>query len=450
MTYNFPKWKPFLPCSNISTYQCDLSEAFIPRESERNGYFAKVNAVTESQKSSFAHTYRFTFDNNATLGPPTVHLKADEVEITVEINYTVPNFTVNMIRRIFKILSYNIYYRNSENPEQENKICREKNPYIKIKVPVGVTCVSAEVCLDALKVKGERSQETCLQIKSSESFPDSRKLPWSPALRREDNIIPLNETLNCPWKEGDKELEYQGDEEYTWDEEYSEDEYHLGVDDYPEEEEPPSEMYPVKDENSVNTSDELESEAVSKLQRANTESSRELALAISGGVFIFIILVVVAITLICYFLKKQQALPKHLAQHIMRGKTYTNVSMKTEESDISILTSMEAVTNICEVDTSRNATRVEVIKAPSEVIDADRVNTDVDDSEPVNTDLNDPYAAKIGLNGTDQKNVNENCFEEDNSDLEKTHDLCKTNFDSVMQTCADNWGYDKPQNPLVL
>ncbi|XP_078068708.1 interferon gamma receptor 1-like isoform X2 [Mustelus asterias] len=343
LDYRSGKWKPFSPCSNISMHQCDLSEVFIPVIYE-NGYCAKVNAVAGWQKSYFSHSYRFTFGNNATLGPPTVHLTADKDELAVELNYTVPS-PKNEIHKILTYLSYNIYLRNPETSEIQ-EVCENQDPILTMKVPVGVICVSAEVHIDILKLKGNRSQETCL-------------------------LIQLND-------------------------------------------------------------------------------SSVLALTISGGILAVLFVGLLATVLICYFVKKKRALPKVLAHHIVGRKRYSNInSMKPEESNLSVLTTLETVPNVCEVD-QKDETQVKMIKDSSDLVDADPVTVDVDDSEPVNSDLKDPYAAKIDVSGTDQKSISEDNFEEGNSDLEKTDDLCKTNSDFEKQICANNWGYDKPQVLLIL
>ncbi|XP_038655375.1 uncharacterized protein LOC119967219 isoform X1 [Scyliorhinus canicula] len=430
LEYRSGKWKPFEPCSNISIHQCDLSEAFIPVENG-NGYCARVNAVTRSQKSNFSHTYRFTFGNNATLGPPTVHLTPDGNELIVELNYTVPHSTTNKTKRILKHLSYNIYYWNAETPEAITELCREKYRNKKFTVKMGVTCVSAEVCIDTLKLKGKRSQKRCLSIQSSNQA-DSKK---STTPR---NIIALNEEQNCPWKEEDKESdEYPEPDIKDYEDQYYEYQFEKEGEDYS------SMMYPVEDENLENSRDEVESEAVSKSQQANTDPSRALAVAISGGICAIIVVGLIATLLVCYFVKKKQALPKFLVHRFMGGKPYTNVNVQTEENNISIVTAAEKVSNICEVDQS-DETQVEMIKDSSDIVDADPITVDPDDSKLVNADLNDSYAPKIDASDTEQKSVGENNIEEGN-DLEKTHD-----FDIVNQSCADNWGYDKPQFPLVL
>ncbi|XP_078068707.1 uncharacterized protein LOC144493529 isoform X1 [Mustelus asterias] len=440
LDYRSGKWKPFSPCSNISMHQCDLSEVFIPVIYE-NGYCAKVNAVAGWQKSYFSHSYRFTFGNNATLGPPTVHLTADKDELAVELNYTVPS-PKNEIHKILTYLSYNIYLRNPETSEIQ-EVCENQDPILTMKVPVGVICVSAEVHIDILKLKGNRSQETCLLIQLNDSS-DSRRLPWSPTPRREDHIIPLNEKLNCPFKEEDTEFDGYPEDGYPEDG-YPEDGYpelDYSEDDYLEDG-----QHPV---NSENIMDELESEAVTKLQQGNTDPSKVLALTISGGILAVLFVGLLATVLICYFVKKKRALPKVLAHHIVGRKRYSNInSMKPEESNLSVLTTLETVPNVCEVD-QKDETQVKMIKDSSDLVDADPVTVDVDDSEPVNSDLKDPYAAKIDVSGTDQKSISEDNFEEGNSDLEKTDDLCKTNSDFEKQICANNWGYDKPQVLLIL
>ncbi|XP_048387387.1 interferon gamma receptor 1-like isoform X2 [Stegostoma tigrinum] len=343
--YSISHWRPFLPCLNVSTHHCDLSDGFVP-DDDTLGYYARVNMVTESQKSDFVSTNRFIFKLNATLGPPDVKLRADNNHIIVEVNYTLPNSIVKRNAKILKTLLYNIWYWHPEKPKLVDSICNSKKTLHQIQIPTGVTCVSAEVYLQDLNLKGNRSQETCLQIH------------------------PINVSV--------------------------------------------------------------------------------LPFVISVVTILAIVIVIIATLFICHFAKKKQVLPKVLVHRIMgeRGKAYMDVNMESDESKLSELKGLEDAITIPEVDQC-DETQEDLTKPPSDIF-VDQVNTDVNDSEPVNADLDDPYAAKIHINGIDQRCHNQDSVEVDDDVLEKTYDLCKTNSEPVKQICADNWGYDKPQVLFAL
>ncbi|XP_048452829.1 interferon gamma receptor 1-like isoform X3 [Rhincodon typus] len=344
--YSFSQWRPFLPCLNVSTHHCDLSDGFVPDE-DKLGYYARVNMVTESQKSDFVSTNRFIFKLNATLGPPDVKLRADNNHIIVEVNYTLPNTIVKRNAKILKTsLLYNIWYWHPEKPKLEDSICNSKKTLHKIQVPTGATCVSAEVYLQDLNLKGNRSQEICLQIHPSNV-----------------SVFPF---------------------------------------------------------------------------------------VISVVTILAIVFIIIATLFICHFVKKKQVLPKVLVHRIMgeRGKAYMDVNMESDESNLSELKGLEKTLAVPEVDQC-DETQEDLTKPPSDIF-VDQVNTDVNDSEPVNADLDDPYAAKIHINGIDQRCHTQDSVEVDDNILEKTYDLCKTNSEPVKQICADNWGYDKPQVLFAL
>ncbi|XP_072410486.1 interferon gamma receptor 1-like isoform X2 [Chiloscyllium punctatum] len=342
--YSISTWTPFLPCLNISTSYCDLSDGFLP-EGGKLGYYAQVNAVTETQKSDFVSTNRFTFNSNATIGPPDVKLKADNTDVIAEVYFMLANSTKERNAKILNKLSYNIYW-HSETSKLENEICNSKNTYHRIQVPTGNICVSAEVYLEDLHLKGNRSQKRCLQTQSSNL-----------------SVLPFIMTLVIV-----------------------------------------------------------------------------LGIAFS----------LIATLFICHFVKKKQVLPKFLVHRIMgeRGKAYMDANMESDESNLSEVKGLEKAPIVREVDQC-DETQEENTKS-SDIFDVDRVNTDVNDGEPVNTDLDDPYAAKIDINGIDQRCPSPDNTEVEDSILEKTYDSCKTNSEPVTQICADNWGYDKPQVLFAL
>ncbi|XP_060676599.1 interferon gamma receptor 1-like isoform X2 [Hemiscyllium ocellatum] len=342
-SYSASTWTPFLPCLNISTPYCDLSDAFLP-EGGKLGYYAQVNAVTETQNSDFVSTNRFTFKSNATIGPPEVKLKADNTDIIVEVYFMLANSTEERNAKILNKLSYNIYW-HSETSKLGNKICNSKKTHHRIEVQTGDICVSAEVYLEDLDLKGNLSQKRCLQIQSSNL-----------------SVLPFMTIVII------------------------------------------------------------------------------LSIAFS----------LIATLFICHFVKKKQVLPKVLVHRIMgeRGKAYMDVNMESDESNLSEVKGMEKAPIVREVDKC-DETQEEITKS-SDIFDVDRVNTDVNDSEPVNTDLDDPYAAKIDINGIDQRCPSQDNIEVEDSILEKTSDSYKTNSEPVTQICADNWGYDKPQVLFAL
>ncbi|XP_043531177.1 uncharacterized protein LOC122539984 [Chiloscyllium plagiosum] len=109
--YSISTSTPFLPCLNISTRYCDLSDGFLP-DGGKLGYYAQVNAVTETQKSDFVSTNRFTFNLNASIGPPDVKLKADNTDIIAEVYFMLANSTKKRNAKILNQLSYNIYWHS--------------------------------------------------------------------------------------------------------------------------------------------------------------------------------------------------------------------------------------------------------------------------------------------------------------------------------------------------
>ncbi|XP_072410485.1 uncharacterized protein [Chiloscyllium punctatum] len=403
--YSISTWTPFLPCLNISTSYCDLSDGFLP-EGGKLGYYAQVNAVTETQKSDFVSTNRFTFNSNATIGPPDVKLKADNTDVIAEVYFMLANSTKERNAKILNKLSYNIYW-HSETSKLENEICNSKNTYHRIQVPTGNICVSAEVYLEDLHLKGNRSQKRCLQTQSS-NLSDSVHLPWSPTLTN-GNHTTQNEEQSCPM------------EEIYEDYNLTTDIYEYYDDEYPDNE----------DDQKV-------------------EEHRILPFIMTLVIVLGIAFSLIATLFICHFVKKKQVLPKFLVHRIMgeRGKAYMDANMESDESNLSEVKGLEKAPIVREVDQC-DETQEENTKS-SDIFDVDRVNTDVNDGEPVNTDLDDPYAAKIDINGIDQRCPSPDNTEVEDSILEKTYDSCKTNSEPVTQICADNWGYDKPQVLFAL
>ncbi|XP_051880993.1 interferon gamma receptor 1-like isoform X2 [Pristis pectinata] len=339
--YETVDWKPV--CLNISTHHCDLSNVFVAAQESRSGYYGRVQAVTALQESKFAYTNRFTFGQNATLGPPIVQLAAHGNQLTVEVKYPVHNSTSHNVP--FNLLSYNVYCRHQN---QTNPICLRmtpRKPLQQVEVPEGNICVSAEVHLSTLNLKGKKSDETCLRIYL-------HTLPVTTV------VIPT--ILIC-------------------------------------------------------------------------------------------VLVVISIPVVIYLFKckKKLKLPKSLAHIVVSDQTYNVISPKSEESSVCVLLKPEEVTDVPH-DSSRFQDQEEVINTLDNV-DPGTINADEGSSELVNADLNDPYAAKIDTNGMDQKSVSTDNTEVGVSDLDSSHDLCKTHFDGMKQNyTADNWGYDKPQVPFNM
>uniref|UniRef100_UPI00398ED641 interferon gamma receptor 1-like isoform X2 n=1 Tax=Pristiophorus japonicus TaxID=55135 RepID=UPI00398ED641 len=315
--YSSGIWKPYPPCFNISTHHCDLSDAFKLTLKDVTIYYARVKAVTTSQESAFAYTYGFTFKNNATLGPPTVHLAANGNEIAIEVKYEDPNSTES-IKNALKNLAYNIYCWKPEDPKSESKkICSRQNRHPKITVTEGVTCVSAEVHLNKLQLKGERSQETCLLIQSNKhNLSDSRTFSWSPTLRRETYTIPQTPELEYSGKEGEEEYEdYPWSNDCLGNEESPGNEYYQN--EYYQNEYYQEEMDAEEDEDPKDTSDELEHGTSHKFQPVNTEFSKGKIVAVLATVGVVLFMIGI-IYFACNFNKKE-LLPKSLClRAIMR------------------------------------------------------------------------------------------------------------------------------------
>ncbi|GCC24231.1 hypothetical protein chiPu_0002631 [Chiloscyllium punctatum] len=332
--YSISTWTPFLPCLNISTSYCDLSDGFLP-EGGKLGYYAQVNAVTETQKSDFVSTNRFTFNSNATIGPPDVKLKADNTDVIAEVYFMLANSTKERNAKILNKLSYNIYWHSETSK--------------------------------------------------------------------------LNEEQSCPMEEMYEDYNLTTDIYEYYDDEYPDNE----------------------DDQKV-------------------EEHRILPFIMTLVIVLGIAFSLIATLFICHFVKKKQVLPKFLVHRIMgeRGKAYMDANMESDESNLSEVKGLEKAPIVREVDQC-DETQEENTKS-SDIFDVDRVNTDVNDGEPVNTDLDDPYAAKIDINGIDQRCPSPDNTEVEDSILEKTYDSCKTNSEPVTQICADNWGYDKPQVLFAL
>ncbi|XP_078255854.1 interferon gamma receptor 1-like isoform X2 [Rhinoraja longicauda] len=161
--YEAEDWKPV--CLNISTHYCDLSNAFVPNQELISGYYTKIQAFIGSQTSESALTNRFTFGQNATLGPPSVLLAANGNDLTVEVKYPALNSRSSNVS--FDFLSYIVYCRKQDHHKQT---CREMTPKEQkqhFHVSEGVVCVSAKVQASIFGLKGNKSEETCLRIRLS-------------------------------------------------------------------------------------------------------------------------------------------------------------------------------------------------------------------------------------------------------------------------------------------
>ncbi|XP_069743319.1 interleukin-10 receptor subunit beta-like isoform X4 [Narcine bancroftii] len=82
--YQSAQWQLFSPCSNISSHSCDVTKAFSVNLSPLSSYYAKVKATTYFQESLYAITDRFSFKENATLGPPTVDVMVHGQQVTLK------------------------------------------------------------------------------------------------------------------------------------------------------------------------------------------------------------------------------------------------------------------------------------------------------------------------------------------------------------------------------
>ncbi|XP_078255853.1 uncharacterized protein LOC144593732 isoform X1 [Rhinoraja longicauda] len=411
--YEAEDWKPV--CLNISTHYCDLSNAFVPNQELISGYYTKIQAFIGSQTSESALTNRFTFGQNATLGPPSVLLAANGNDLTVEVKYPALNSRSSNVS--FDFLSYIVYCRKQDHHKQT---CREMTPKEQkqhFHVSEGVVCVSAKVQASIFGLKGNKSEETCLRIRLS-NLSDSTNLTWPPPLKFEDNITSV--TCDLDYYEYNT-LEEEEEEEYAL--EYEEDEEELEDD----EEHPQSTL--LSDDDPQYTS---------------------VSTVVIPTVLVFVILVI-SISALIYFhvCKKKLVLPKSLAHIIVNEKAYHVINPKTEERSQCVLLKPEEVTKDTEIDLNHELQ--EKVKYSSDNVDRGTINADEGSSELLNADSTDLYAAKLNISGTDLKCVDQDDIEGGLSDQDSSRDSCPTHFDSMKQNFTPaNWGYDKPQFPLNM
>ncbi|XP_032876870.1 interleukin-22 receptor subunit alpha-2-like isoform X2 [Amblyraja radiata] len=155
--YEYDVWKSV--CSNILTHYCDLSNVFVAQIT--SGYYTKVQAFTASQKSQIVLTNRFTFGQNATLSPPTVLLAANGNNLIVEVKYPALNSISSNVP--FNLLSYNVCCLYGHG-----QVCKKyRSQKLHFQVLEGEVCVFAEVHALKFDLKGNKSEQACLEIHSS-------------------------------------------------------------------------------------------------------------------------------------------------------------------------------------------------------------------------------------------------------------------------------------------
>ncbi|XP_069743322.1 uncharacterized protein [Narcine bancroftii] len=257
---------------------------------------------------------------------------------------------------------------------------------------------------------------------------DSKTLTWPPPLKIEGNITFHTNELDNLVEGEEVNSNYQED-----DYDYQEDEY-----DNLTEEEDENEYLQENDEG-----EQFQHPFVSD------EDPKDTSVVIP--IVLVLVVVVSLISAVMYTLKhkKKVVFPKSLTHFIENKRPCYVLNLKTEESTKCIVEQLEEVKNDPEIN--------QKYKGQEEVVnsldngDNDTINTDGGSNELVDTEWTDPYAAKIEINGTDQKTVSTENVEIDINDLDSNHDICQTHFESMKQNCtADHWGYDKPQIPLNM
>ncbi|XP_069743315.1 interferon gamma receptor 1-like isoform X2 [Narcine bancroftii] len=163
--YQSAQWQLFSPCSNISSHSCDVTKAFSVNLSPLSSYYAKVKATTYFQESLYAITDRFSFKENATLGPPTVDVMVHGQQVTLKCIFP----------RVEKLNTETGLNVNNDfkckicvGQKGHNKLanCSIKRSRWKFNVTrSNVTlCVSAQVNSEQWKMKAEWSKQKCFKI----------------------------------------------------------------------------------------------------------------------------------------------------------------------------------------------------------------------------------------------------------------------------------------------
>ncbi|XP_060676608.1 interferon gamma receptor 1-like [Hemiscyllium ocellatum] len=163
--YQTAQWQLFPPCSNIALYHCDVTEAFSVNLSTSNSYYAKVKAITKFEESQFVLTERFSFQQNATIGAPTVDISVHGHKVVLRCIYPfVTKLTTATGRKVDHDLRCDICVWQEGHNELKNCATRKSKFKLNITQPKFTPCVSARVNSMQWEMKTEWSTQKCFQV----------------------------------------------------------------------------------------------------------------------------------------------------------------------------------------------------------------------------------------------------------------------------------------------
>lgn len=162
-------------CVNISALQCDIISLGIPIF-EYAVYTGLVRAVSGSRSSNWAYSNNVTMDEDTIIGPPSVSVLSNGVDI--EVNITDPVFSFSRLRKIYGIVSYSIIYWKEGEKEEAKNISKIQQNRVTISElePKTKYCVQVRVNLERNRNPGQLSEPIC------ESTTNAGAHPWVEAV----------------------------------------------------------------------------------------------------------------------------------------------------------------------------------------------------------------------------------------------------------------------------
>ncbi|XP_078256332.1 uncharacterized protein LOC144594039 [Rhinoraja longicauda] len=167
MNYRTGHWQLFSPCSNISSYSCDVTEAFSMNLSALSSYYAKVKAVTHFHESQFASTARFSFKENATLSAPIVDIMVHGKQVTLRCMFPhIETRSTEASLNINKDFKCNICVGQEGHNILANCSIRRSRLKLRVRQSRITLCVSAQVNSENWQMKAEWSSQRCFRVQS--------------------------------------------------------------------------------------------------------------------------------------------------------------------------------------------------------------------------------------------------------------------------------------------
>ncbi|XP_007891177.1 interferon gamma receptor 1 [Callorhinchus milii] len=168
--YRTSRWKPFPPCSKISTHYCDVTKPFTENLTASSMYYAKVKAVKHLQESAFAFTPMFSYKHNGTIGPPTTRVMVyTPLQATVKCEYPlVANLTTKNGFKVKPKFTCNICIWPETSHKKPQRICKITKSNWTMNISQSTWCVSAQVNSVSWEMKGMWSKPQCFKHSTQE------------------------------------------------------------------------------------------------------------------------------------------------------------------------------------------------------------------------------------------------------------------------------------------